>query len=126
MELIPIIKYAFTLIAGVAFFSISISYIIYKIKNGVRNEQLENYQAVVQAPQPMVMNVIQRPERPVHIQSSRNTHAPKKMLNKKPIEAKNFERFKVLNEQPEFSEEKKPSKNNFVFKNPYTDQSFNA
>lgn len=126
MELIPIIKYAITAIAGLAFFSISISYIVYKIKNSVREEQVDNYQSVAQAVQPVMVNVMQRPEKPVYAHNGRNSGVSKKMLNKKPVETKNFERFKVLNEQPEFSEEKKSSKNTFVFKNPYTNQGFNA
>ena len=132
MELIPIIKYALTMISGVTFVIVFFSYVVYKIKNSDKNQVQNETEQVINSlshdyhqnmPVSPMLQPIKVQAQPVYIHERNMAH--QKVAVKKPAQ-----RFMVLNaqanvEQGDFFNYQ--PKNTFAFEHPYSNsrQSFN-
>jgi len=130
MELIPIIKYALTMIAAVSFVVVVFSYIMYKVKNAGKSPIENNSEQIIntivpdyrieKAHMPQLQTVkIQREPAYIH---ERNFHH-NKIAAKKPVQ-----RFMVLNSQPEIQPAdfaSKPFYANYSYEAQDTRKSFN-
>ena len=131
MELIPIIKTVFLIISAISLVAVVLSYIGYKIRNGSEKKPVETHQTVNTAPTMSAKPVIFHNLKPANSQVITNKvpvkkYPPKKIAQKKPDEPKNAERYKVVNGEQGFPGEKKNPKDNYIFKNPYTNQNFQS
>jgi hypothetical protein len=128
MELIPIIKYALTMISAVSFVVVVFSYIMYKVKNAGKESVVNNTEQIINTMTPEyrtnipVHNELQ----PIRIQREpayiheRNFNA-KKIAVKKPVQ-----RFMVLNSQPEMQPVELATRPAYYnYEAPFTRQSFN-
>jgi hypothetical protein len=103
MELIPIIKYALTMISGVAFIVVVLSYIMYKVKNSGKPERVsDSEQIITTLAHDYSQNISAAPQlQPVRIHKepayiNERSFQQNKIAVKKPVQ-----RFMVLNSQPE-------------------------
>lgn len=130
MELIPIIKYALTMISALAFIVIVISYIMYKVKNGGKSPADENSTQVINtlahnAPAYPANVVLQ----PVHAEKEQAYYIREKNYQPRPKAVrKPVQRFMVINQPDERIMEERFIQNrnqNYVFEHPYSNNNFN-
>jgi len=128
MDLIPIVKTALTIVISLGFLAVFISYIVFKIKGGSEVPQEESaFLPEIRPPVylPATAYKNNAPIKPVNLKKG-NFHygAHKPNIQKKPLQPNKVQRFKVVNEQPEYAVKNGSVKKDFKFKNPYTQENY--
>lgn len=130
MELIPIIKYALTMISAIAFVVVVFSYIMYKIKNADKAEVYDNSNQIIttfdnseQKKYPV------RPTlQPIRVQKEPSFVHERNFNQNRIVAKKPVQRFMVLNSNPEpdrMEAYTTPKVSTGLFENQYGRQSFN-
>jgi hypothetical protein len=103
MELIPIIKYALTVVSGISLIIVIVSYILYKVKSGKKAEETAECYSLVPAGNSSLSNNLPA-NNLFYAPDSKKTDSERKIRSDKPRLAatnKPGKRFMVLNEQSE-------------------------